>query len=247
MLSKKETLNNSLLGIEEGELREKTSAVDNCKQSGNSNLHKAKEKKNDEFFTQLYDIENEIIKYKEYLKDKTIYCNCDDPAWSNFVRYFIMQFNFLGLKRLIATGYIQGNNSLTNQLELFNDDRERKSYCIDIKSVSEKLQDFFVKNAKSNLSNYELLKLLKKDNFIRELKEDGDFRNDESIKLLKQVDIVITNPPFSLFREYVEQLMTYNKEFLIIGNKNAITYKEIFKYIKENKIWMGYNNVKNFY
>ena len=155
-----------------------------------------------------------------------------------------MQFNYFGLKKLIATGYTQSDGSLTNQLELFKQDK--KSYYMEIDSVSQKLSDTFTDNANNSLSNYDLLKMLKKEKFIKELKGDGDFRSDECIELLKQADIIVTNPPFSLFREYVDQLMKYDKKFLIIGNKNAITYKEVFRYIKENKIWLGYNSVKTF-
>ena len=155
-----------------------------------------------------------------------------------------MQFNYFGLKKLIATGYTQSDGSLTNQLELFKQDN--KSYYMEIDSVSQKLSDTFTDNANNSLSNYDLLKMLKKEKFIKELKGDGDFRSNECIELLKQADIIVTNPPFSLFREYVDQLMKYDKKFLIIGNKNAITYKEVFRYIKENKIWLGYNSVKTF-
>lgn len=216
----------------------------------NSNLHKAKESKNDEFYTQLSDIEKEVIKYKEHLRGKTIYCNCDDPAWSNFVRYFIMQFNFFGLKRLIATGYTSGNGALTNQLDLVDlmqledpfqecENNTKKSYYIDINSVSQKLSDYFTDNAEKNLSNYDLLKNLKEEGFIKELNGSGDFRSNECINLLQQSDVVITNPPFSLFREFVNLLFKYNKKFIILGNQNAITYKEFFPLIKDNKVWLG--------
>ena len=168
-----------------------------------------------------------------------------------------MQFNFFGLKRLIATGYTVDNGFLTNQVGLVdstqteNQSQEyanniKKSYYIDIDSVSQKISNYFTENANKSLSNYDLLKLLKNEGLIKELDGDGDFRSKKCIELLKQSDIVITNPPFSLFREYVEQLFKYDKKFLIIGNKNAITYKEIFKHIKENKLWLGCNNVKMF-
>ncbi|MBR2141222.1 MAG: adenosine deaminase [Rickettsiales bacterium] len=207
----------------------------------NKNLHNAKEAKNDEFYTQLTDIEKEVYHYKEQLKDKVIYCNCDDPAWSNFVRYFLQQFNFFQLKGLIATGYIKGANSLTKDINLFNDEI-KVSYKLEFKKVNQNLIDKIADSILKKISNDELFMFLKQNGFIKELQGDGDFRSDECIKLLQQADVVITNPPFSLFREYVGQLMDYNKKFLIIGNKNAITYKEVFKYIKENKLWLGYNS-----
>jgi hypothetical protein len=159
-----------------------------------------------------------------------------------------MQFNILGLKGLIATGYIQGNGSLTNDLfsdlEMKKTNPAKTSYYLNIKSVSPKLSNIFTENANKKVSNWDLLKMLKKEGLIKELQGDGDFRSDECIKLLKQSDIVITNPPFSLFREYMEQLFKYNKKFLIIGNLNAITYKEVFKHIKDNELWLGFNNNK---
>ncbi len=212
----------------------------------NLNLHKAKKNKNDEFYTQLADIEKEVIKYKDHFKDKVIYCNCDDPVWSNFVRYFIMQFNFFGLKRLIATGYSVGDGSLTNQINFKDLFLPKRTYYFDIEKVSQELVNLVTKSAENSLSNDKLFEILKENNLIKELKEDGDFRSEECIDLLKQSDIVVTNPPFSLFREYVEQLFNYNKKFLIIGNKNAITYKEVFKHIKDNELWLGYGNVKMF-
>ena len=155
-----------------------------------------------------------------------------------------MQFNYFGLKKLIATGYTQSDGSLTNQLELFKQDN--KSYYMEIDSVSQKLSDTFTDNANNSLSNYDLLKMLKKEKFIKELKGDGDFRSNECIELLKQADIIVTNPPFSLFREYVDQLMKYEKKFLIIGNKNAIAYKEVFRYIKDDNMWLGYSYPSEF-
>jgi hypothetical protein len=175
------------------------------KKSNNSNLHKAREVKNDEFYTQLVDIEKEVKHYKKYFKDKVVYCNCDDPEWSNFFKYFTNAFDFLGLKKLITTHY-EKNNGTSYKLEL---------------------------------SKYE--EVIKTD-----LNGDGDFRSEECIEILKEADVVITNPPFSLFREYVAQLVNYDKNFLIIGSMNGTTYKEIFKLIKENKIWLGVNNVNKF-
>lgn len=183
----------------------------------NSNLHKAKKAKADEFYTQLSDIEKECSHYKEHFKGKTILCNCDDPRVSNFFFYFSANFEHLGLKRLICTCY------KSNNIDLFSEGKSEKAVYIVYEGD---------RNGNKNVDNNEL--------DIRELQGDGDFRSRECIELLKQADIVVTNPPFSLFREYVAQLMEYQKQFLIIGHQNAITYKEIFPLLKENKIWLGY-------
>ena len=175
----------------------------------------AKREKNDEFYTQFEDIEKELIYYKKQFKDKVIYCNCDNPHESNFFKYFIENFNDLGIKKLIATNY--------------------KSQYIPVAYKAEIVE---VKNTDKVFENPK--------NKLTTLKGDGDFRSDECIELLKVADIVVTNPPFSLFREYVAQLMEYKKKFLIIGNKNALTYKEIFPLIKENKIWIGFNSPNEF-
>jgi len=204
----------------------------------NANLHKAKDQKNDEFYTQLPDIEREINHYKEHFKGKVVFCNCDDPYESNFFKYFAMRFEFLGLKKLIATCYA-GSPIANTQLSLFADESEenkttRMPHKIEITEIPDINQD-----GVANLSDVQLL-LGSDKNHLTRLKGDGDFRSEEIIELLKQADVVVTNPPFSLFREYVAQLIEYGKKFVIIGNKNAITYKEIFKLIKENKIWLGY-------
>ncbi len=183
----------------------------------NRNLHKAKSSKKDEFYTQLSDIERELKHYKKHFKGKVIYCNCDDPRVSNFFHYFSFNFEKLGLKKLIATCYKNQNMDLFSR-----NDSERAIY----------LEYSGDKNGNNVPDTDEI--------GIKYLKGDGDFRSEESIELLKQADIVVTNPPFSLFREYVNQLFEYDKKFLIIGHQNAITYKNIFKYIKENKIWLGY-------
>lgn len=184
--------------------------------AGNSNLHSAKNAKNDEFYTQLVDIENELKHYKQHFKDKVVYCNCDDPRISNFFHYFAHQFEVLGLKRLIATCYKNQNIDLFSQ-----NDSEQAAYLIyDGDKNGNHIPD-------------------KDEIQVNYLKGDGDFRSQECIELLKQADIVVTNPPFSLFREYVAQLIEYNKKFLIIGNVNAITYKEIFPLIKNNQLWLG--------
>ncbi len=182
----------------------------------NKHLRKANKSKNDEFYTQLTDIEKELRHYKDHFKGKVVFCNCDDPRVSNFFHYFSNNFEHLGLKKLIATCYKNQNRDLFS-----THDSERAIYL-----------EYNGDRDGNKVPDPEEIG-------IKQLKGDGDFRSAESIELLKQADIVITNPPFSLFREYVEQLMEYDKKFLIIGNLNAITYKEIFKLIKENKIWLG--------
>lgn len=182
----------------------------------NKNLQQAKKNKNDEFYTQLVDIEKELKHYKDYFKGKTVLCNCDDPRVSNFFHYFSYKFEDLGLKKLITTCYKNQNFDLFSQ-----NDSEKAIYLI----------------YEGNKQNGKIPDI--KDIGIKKLKGDGDFRSQECIELLKQADIVVTNPPFSLFREYVAQLVEYDKKFIIIGNMNAITYKEIFKLIRDNKLWMG--------
>lgn len=203
----------------------------------NARLSEAKNAKNDEFYTQLVDIENELRHYKEHFRNKTVFCNCDDPYESNFVKYFAMNFNALGLKKLIATCYATSPVMYT-QLNLFGEEEEspvidggKKPYVIEITEVTDKNGDGAV-----DLTDFELI--LKK-NKPKILKGDGDFRSEECIEFLKEADIVVTNPPFSLFREYIAQLMAYEKKFIIIGNQNAVTYKEVFPLIKENKMWFG--------
>ena len=203
------------------------------KMNKNSNIHKAKEKKNDEFYTQLSDIENELRHYKEHFRGKVVYCNCDDPYESNFFKYFAMNFNSLGLKKLIATGYATS--------PVAGKEPKNQSYAVYINEVTDLNGD-----GRIDLQDVQLLLKMKK-NTRRKLHGDdkypaGDFRSKESIALLKQADIVVTNPPFSLFREYIGQLIEYEKQFLIIGNQNAITYKEIFPLLKDNIVWLGYNN-----
>lgn len=182
----------------------------------NDSLHKAKRAKADEFYTQLSDIENECKHYWEHFKGKTILCNCDDPRVSNFFRYFSLNFERLGLKKLIATCY------KSQDINLFSKGNTERAVYIEY---------YGDKNGNRQVDDNELE--------VKELQGDGDFRSKECIELLKEADIVVTNPPFSLFREYVALLMEYEKKFLIIGTQNAITYKEIFKLIKENKIWLG--------
>lgn len=187
------------------------------KKTANSNLQKAKKGKNDEFYTQLEDIERELKHYKEHFKDKVVYCNCDDPRVSNFFHYFSYNFEKLGLKKLITTCY------KNHDRDLFSDNQSDKAIWLEY--TGDKNGD--------KVPNPEEIG-------VHELQGDGDFRSQESIELLKQADIVVTNPPFSLFREYVAQLVEYDKKFVIIGHQNALTYKEIFPLIKENKLWLGY-------
>jgi hypothetical protein len=212
----------------------------------NINLSAAKTAKNDEFYTQFHDIQKEIEAYLEYdkdtFRDKVVYCNCDDPFESNFFRYFVLNFNRLGLKSLITTSY-KPSPVANTQIGLFGDDKtlpleKGRPKITANKFVINSVGDI---NGDGSFSLQDIAEQLKanKHNEWEPLKDDGDFRSDECIELLKQSDIVVTNPPFSLFREYIKQLFEYNKKFLIIGNMNAITYKEIFPLIKENKTWIG--------
>ncbi len=208
----------------------------------NKNLHQARAAKADEFYTQLVDIEKELKHYKDQFRGKVVYCNCDDPFESNFFKYFASNFNALGLKKLITTSY-SGSPVAGRQLPLFEMEglkpikpKNAEAHRIEINEVPDINKD-------GAISIEDVKRLLEHDaNVSAPLKGDGDFRSEECIKLLKQADIVCTNPPFSLFREYVAQLMEYSKKFLILGDQNAITYKEIFKFIKENRLWLGYDN-----
>ena len=203
-------------------------------------MDNAKRNKADEFYTQLTDIEKELRHYKDGFKDKVVFCNCDDPYESNFFKYFAMNFNYLGLKKLIATCYDSSPIAYT-QLNLFGENKSvpnnnRHPYKIEINEVQD-----YNKDGATDLADVEYL-LKNKKNSMSLLKENGDFRSDECIELLKQSDIIVTNPPFSLFREFIEQLTTYGKDFIIMGNTNALTYKEVFKLFKEDKIRTGYTN-----
>ncbi len=179
----------------------------------NTSLSNAKKAKNDEFYTQLSDIENELKHYKNHFAGKVVYCNCDDARKSNFFRFFQKKFSDYGLKKLITTSY---NENGHGSVLVYEGDTNGNG----------KLDDNEVK--------------------VSELKGNGDFRSEECLELLKEADIVVTNPPFSLFRDYIATLVQYDKKFLVIGNQNAITYKEIFPLIKENKLWTGNNMVKTF-
>lgn len=235
----------------------------------NSNLAAAKAAKNDEFYTELPEIQAELKHYKDKFAGKTVFCNCDDPFESNFVKYFLMNFNGLGLKELIATGYktspVQGTEPGEKGKPYAIRVTETKPYLrgtqtdLDItgaKQFLEKEQVRIMIPIEGNWAKDEsgnILQIAAKEEYVdektgkmktRTVKQDlyyeaGDFRSDMSIELLQQADIVVTNPPFSLFREYVAQLMQYRKKFLIIGNMNAITYKEIFPLLKQNLVWLG--------
>jgi hypothetical protein len=212
----------------------------------NKNLTDAKLAKNDEFYTQYNDIQKEIEAYLEFdvnaFRNKTVYCNCDDPYESNFFRYFVLNFQKLGLKQLITTSY-KPSPIANTQMELFGDDKSIKK----VKGRPKITANRFIINdvqdidgdGEFNLQDVALQLKKNKKNEWTPLDGDGDFRSNECIDLLKQSDIVVTNPPFSLFREYVKQLFDYEKSFVIIGSMNAITYKEIFPLIKENKMWLG--------
>lgn len=175
----------------------------------NAKLNQALKVKNDEFYTQSLDIKKELEHYKNHFRNKIVYCNCDNPEWSNFWDYFSINFEHLGLKKIIATHYSSDGNS----------------YKLEI----------------SNNKNFSINNTIKTP-----LIGDGDFRSNECIEILKEADIVVTNPPFSLFREYMAQLEEYDKQFVIIGNINAISYKEVFRLIKNDKLWLGYNTIRHF-
>ena len=186
------------------------------KKASNKNLKQAKKNQKDEFYTQLPDIERELKHYQNHFKDKVVYCNCDDPRVSNFFHYFSYKFESLKLKKLITTCY------KNQDADLFSSNNSERAIYLEYEGDRNK----------NRIPDREEIG-------VGHLQGDGDFRSEECIELLKQSDIVVTNPPFSLFREYVAQLIEYEKKFIIIGNQNAITYKEIFKLIKENKIWLG--------
>ncbi|MBE1446159.1 adenine-specific methyltransferase EcoRI family protein [Paenibacillus sp. OAS669] len=201
----------------------------------NKKLSKAKTAKKDEFYTRYEDIQAELNNYEEHFKGKTVMCNCDDPYESNFSKFFLKNFNYLGLKRLICTSY-SGSPVIGKQLTLFDDLEElvttKNGYVMDITEVP-------MENGRG-VSDNDIDRLLKsKKKGVKKLKGSGDFRSEECVEYLKQSDIVVTNPPFSQFKEYVAQLMEYNKKFVIIGNQNAVTYKEIFPLFKDNKLWIG--------
>ena len=203
----------------------------------NKNLNAAKRAKKDEFYTQLADIERELQHYWPHFRGKTVLCNCDDPYESNFFKYFALLFNRLGLKKLICTCYngspVQGNE-LPILFKWEDDEPKKIAYKVEITEVKDLNGDGAV-----DLSDVRYL--LQNDRNVISTLETGDFRSPECIALLGEADVVVTNPPFSLFREYIAQLIEYGKKFIIIGNQNNITYKEIFPLLRQNKIWLGYN------
>ncbi|PKN83013.1 MAG: modification methylase [Chloroflexi bacterium HGW-Chloroflexi-9] len=209
--------------------------------AGKEALVRANRAKNDEFYTQLVDIEAELRHYRDQFRGKVVFCNCDDPFESNFFKFFAMNFNHLGLKKLITTSYA-GSPITGQQLSLLDVKvlpkaaREKPAYRIEITEVPDANNDGAI-----DLSDVEYL-LKNERNVLTPLAGDGDFRSAECIALLEEADIVVTNPPFSLFREYTAGLVEHGKQFLILGNQNAITYSEIFKLIKENRLWLGYDN-----
>ena len=216
----------------------------------NINLTNAKKVKNDEFYTQYSDIQKEIETYLDYdanvFRGKVVYCNCDDPFESNFFRYFALNFNKLGLKQLITTSY-KPSPVANTQLGLFGDDKtltksKGRSRITANKFIINEVHDIDG-DGEFNLKDVAQQLKSNKHNEWTPLEGNGDFRSDESIDLLKRSDIVVTNPPFSLFREYIKQLVDYDRKFLIIGSLNAITYKQVFPLLKENKVWLG-NNYK---
>lgn len=179
------------------------------KPKGNSNLHMSRAGKTDEFYTQISIIENELKHYKGFFKDKIVFCNCDDPESSNFWKYFELNFEQLGLKKLISTHYETENPSY--KLELTRD-----------------------ANGDGTVNALDIVRT--------HLRQNGDFRSPECLEIMQEADVIVTNPPFSLFREYVAQLIEYRKSFLIVGNQNSITYREILPLFVDDKVWLGYNS-----
>ena len=205
--------------------------------NNNENLNKASRAKKDEFYTQLVDIECELRHYKSFFKGKIVFCNCDDPYESNFVKYFAMNFNALGLKKLIATSYVSSPIVFT-QLSFYQEKEKQyikrdgcRPYLIELTEIRDENGDGAI-----DIGDFE--KTIKKHP-PKYLKGDGDFRSPECIELLKQADVVVTNPPFSLFREFIELLEKHGKKYIVIGNVNAITYKEVFPLIMQNRLWLG--------
>ena len=204
--------------------------------AGNT-LNAARVARKDEFYTQLGDIAKELKYYKSYFKDKVVLCNCDDPYESNFFKYFALNFNSFGLKKLIATcfnGSPIAGDELPLVFDITNEEPKKTAYKVEISEVKDYNGDGAV-----NLTDVQYL-IQNDKNVLSLLKGNGSFDSPECIEMLKEADIVVTNPPFSLFREYVAQLMKYEKKFVIVGHQNAIHYKEIFPLIKENKLWLGY-------
>lgn len=208
--------------------------------AGNKSLHAAVLAKQDEFYTQLTDIEKEMRHYRKHFQGKIVFCNCDDPFESNFFKFFVLNFNRLGLKKLIATCYT-GSPIANKQFSIFDvfgegEQRENKPYKAIVTSIYDKTGD-------GGVDMLDVAELFKSgENELSELKGDGDFRSPECLALMDEADIVVTNPPFSLFREYICTLMEHKKKFIIIGNQNAIKYRDIFPFFINNELWLGYNN-----
>ena len=220
--------------------------------AGNSNLHDSARNKQDEFYTQLSLIEKELKHYRSFFAGKTVLCNCDDPYESNFFKYFAMNFNTLGLKKLVTTCYAT-SPVVGDEFEYYVDNAgqlafvpdtdttplvcsTRRPYRVEITEVTDENND-----GRADLADVEYL-MRNRKNTMTLLNGDGDFRSPECVELLREADVVVTNPPFSLFREYIALLEEYRKYFIIIGNMNAVTYKEIFPMIAENRLWLGYNS-----
>lgn len=216
--------------------------------AGNSNLSAAVKAKKDEFYTQLTDIEKEMRHYKKHFKGKTVFCNCDDPFESNFFKYFVLNFNRLGLKKLIATCYFS-SPIVGQQLQYHCDENGQMSFSFGEESTKSEgtkraykaiVTQVYDKTGDGAVDMIDVAELfVSGENQLTELKGDGDFRSEECLALLDESDIVVTNPPFSLFREFVTTLMKHKKKFIIIGNQNAITYKDFFPYLMNNEIWLG--------
>lgn len=200
----------------------------------NAILQAAKNLKDDEFYTTYESIVEELSHYIPHFKNKTVFCNCDDPYESNFCKYFLKNFNVLGLKRLICTSF-QGSKVIGTQLNLYDENcnilKKHRGYIIDVNYISDGVDEF---------SDEFIEKWLKEKRPIKRLNGDGDFRSDECLKYMAESDMIVTNPPFSLFKELVSLIIKYNKQFLLIGNQNALTYKEIFPLIQNNEAWVGY-------
>lgn len=219
--------------------------------AGNASFERAKKAKNDEFYTQLTDIEKEMRYYRKHFKGKTVFCNCDDPYESNFFKYFVLNFNKLGLKKLIATSY-ETSPIMGTKLKYHTDSNGQISFLTDAgevefegnkrpyKAIVTTVRDT---TGDGGIDMFDIAELFRsRENLLVELNGDGDFRSPECIELLREADIVVTNPPFSLFRDYVSILLENNKFFIIIGSQNAITYKEFFPLLMQNKVWLGYGN-----
>ena len=202
----------------------------------NKSLGNAKNAKKDEFYTQLVDIENEMRHYRKHFKNKTVFCNCDDPFESNFFKYFVLNFNYLGLKKLIATCY-SGSPIAGQQLSLFDVFGDEEKTNTPYKAIVTTVYDITGDGGIDMLDVAELFK--QGENTLEELQGNGDFRSPECLALMDESDIVVTNPPFSLFREYLATLIEHKKKFIIIGNQNAITYKDVFRLFMNNELWLG--------